>query len=290
MDPILHEHRLHQGHGRRADEGARQGSALQFSEGDKGRAEIMAFIQERLALDPRAAAARVQHARPRQPRSEAPAARGRTGRAGRLRRRRIDRRQDSRASSGSTCGRPICTASTASPTWPITKRSPATSGRATTPTSMPLIRSLLAFNAYSEGWALYAEQLADELGRLRRLSGRPARLPAVDRLPRLPPGGRHRHSRQALDPRAGRRLLRRAQRLESDGGRERGRPLLLVAGPGLRLQGRPQRDQPPARAGARPRSARATTCGRSTTRWCMGGNVPLDVLAPNSTLHCERAR
>jgi uncharacterized protein (DUF885 family) len=29
---------------------------------------------------------------------------------------------------------------------------------------MPLIRQVLAFNAYSEGWALYAEQLADELG------------------------------------------------------------------------------------------------------------------------------
>ncbi|MCP5395863.1 MAG: DUF885 domain-containing protein [Sphingomonadaceae bacterium] len=29
---------------------------------------------------------------------------------------------------------------------------------------MPLIRSILAFNAFSEGWALYAEQLADELG------------------------------------------------------------------------------------------------------------------------------
>ena len=29
---------------------------------------------------------------------------------------------------------------------------------------LPLIRSLLAFNAYSEGWALYAEQLANELG------------------------------------------------------------------------------------------------------------------------------
>ena len=28
----------------------------------------------------------------------------------------------------------------------------------------PLIRTILAFNAYSEGWALYAEQLADELG------------------------------------------------------------------------------------------------------------------------------
>ena len=29
---------------------------------------------------------------------------------------------------------------------------------------LPLIRTLLASNAYSEGWALYAEQLADELG------------------------------------------------------------------------------------------------------------------------------
>ncbi|HKU16032.1 MAG TPA: DUF885 family protein [Steroidobacteraceae bacterium] len=29
---------------------------------------------------------------------------------------------------------------------------------------LPLFRSLLAFNAYSEGWALYAEQLAAELG------------------------------------------------------------------------------------------------------------------------------
>ena len=29
---------------------------------------------------------------------------------------------------------------------------------------MPLARQLLSFNAYSEGWALYAQQLADELG------------------------------------------------------------------------------------------------------------------------------
>ena len=29
---------------------------------------------------------------------------------------------------------------------------------------LPLVRALLEFNAYSEGWALYAEQLADELG------------------------------------------------------------------------------------------------------------------------------
>ncbi|HEX4684422.1 MAG TPA: DUF885 domain-containing protein [Gemmatimonadaceae bacterium] len=30
--------------------------------------------------------------------------------------------------------------------------------------SMPLVRQMLAFNAYGEGWALYAEQLADEFG------------------------------------------------------------------------------------------------------------------------------
>ena len=29
---------------------------------------------------------------------------------------------------------------------------------------LPLIRTLLAFGAYSEGWALYAQQLADEFG------------------------------------------------------------------------------------------------------------------------------
>lgn len=29
---------------------------------------------------------------------------------------------------------------------------------------LPLIRSILAFNAFSEGWALYAQQIADELG------------------------------------------------------------------------------------------------------------------------------
>ncbi len=29
---------------------------------------------------------------------------------------------------------------------------------------LPLIRSILAFNAFSEGWGLYAEQIADELG------------------------------------------------------------------------------------------------------------------------------
>jgi uncharacterized protein (DUF885 family) len=34
--------------------------------------------------------------------------------------------------------------------------------------TMPVIRQLLAFNAYSEGWALYAQQLAAELGAYER--------------------------------------------------------------------------------------------------------------------------
>ncbi len=31
-------------------------------------------------------------------------------------------------------------------------------------TALPLLRRLMSFNAYTEGWALYAEQLADEMG------------------------------------------------------------------------------------------------------------------------------
>ena len=41
---------------------------------------------------------------------------------------------------------------------------PATSGQGEYTYRLPLIRTLVAFNAYSEGWALYAEQLADEPG------------------------------------------------------------------------------------------------------------------------------
>ena len=124
---------------------------------------------------------------------------------------------------------------------------------------MPLIRQMLAFNAYSEGWALYAEQLADELGAYDRRSRRPPRLSAVDRVPGLPAGRRHRPPRQALDARAGRAVLRRRERIEPAGSRQRGRSLLLVARTGVRLQGRAQRDQPAAREGDRRRSDRSST-------------------------------
>jgi len=61
-----------------------------FAEGDQGRAEILAFHPGSPGVDPRAAAARVQHARHSEHGSETAAARGRTRRADRLRRRRID--------------------------------------------------------------------------------------------------------------------------------------------------------------------------------------------------------
>ena len=78
------------------------------------------------------------------------------------------------------------------------------------PIRLPLIRSLLAFNAYSEGWALYAEQLGDELGvydddplgelgYLQSMEFRACRLVVDTRPPR-----------QALEPRAGDRLVRHA--------------------------------------------------------------------------------
>ena len=81
---------------------------------------------------------------------------------------------------------------------------------------MPLIRQLLAFNAYSEGWGLYAEQLADELGAyendpvgrlgyLQSIAFRACRL-VVDTG----------HPRQALDARAGRAVLRRRERIEPE--------------------------------------------------------------------------
>ena len=120
---------------------------------------------------------------------------------------------------------------------------------------LPLIRTLLAFNAYSEGWALYAEQLADELGvyddfevgrlgYLQSLAFRACRLVVDTGL----------HAKRWTREQASQFFVEH-ERLEPAGSRERGRPLLQLAGPGLRLQGRPQRDRPPARQGARPRSA-----------------------------------
>ena len=105
-----------------------------FSEGDKGRAEIMAFIQERLKMIraqlPRAFNTMVKgnlEVR-RLPPEEEPGAPGAYGGAGSI--------------DGKIPGKfwinlrpPTCTANTTCPTSPRTRRSRATCGRANMPTS-----------------------------------------------------------------------------------------------------------------------------------------------------------
>src|SRR6185503_19914037 len=135
----------------------------QFSEGDKGRAEIMAFIQNRLdwvrAQMPRAFKTLVTPNMEvkRMPPAEEPGAPGAYGGPGSI--------------DGTIPGK----------FW-INLRTTALHSRYSLADltyheaipghvwqgeyaqQLPLIRAMLSFNAYSEGWALCAEQMADELG------------------------------------------------------------------------------------------------------------------------------
>ena len=135
MDAILKEVGYTQGTVGERMNGLANDPRYQFAEGDAGRAEILRFIDDRLAWIraqmPRAfnTVVNPEHG------GEAPAARGGAGRAGRVRRRRVGGRQRSPAASGSTSAPRTCTAGTAWRTWPFTRRSPATSGRASTRTT-----------------------------------------------------------------------------------------------------------------------------------------------------------
>ena len=135
----------------------------QFPDGDKGRAEILAFIQDRLAwiemqmprafdtlVDPNMEVRRL-------PPEEEPGAPAAYGGAGSI--------------DGAIPGRYWINLRTtdlhsryslADLTYHEAIPGHIWQGEYTR--RMPLIRQLLAFNAFSEGWALYAEQLADELG------------------------------------------------------------------------------------------------------------------------------
>ncbi len=134
-----------------------------FSEGDKGRAEIMAFIEERLkiirAQMPRAFRTLVRGNLEvkRLPPEEEPGAPGAYGGAGSI--------------DGSIPGKFWINLRTTDlhrkyelPDLTHHEAIPGHVWQGEYSNQLPLIRTMLAFNAYSEGWGLYAEQLADELG------------------------------------------------------------------------------------------------------------------------------
>ena len=135
----------------------------QFAEGDKGRAEILAFIQERLtwirAQLPRAFNTLVNPNMEvkRLPPEEEPGAPTAYGGAG-----SIDGKIPGKYWINLRTTQLHSKYSLADLTFHESIPGHILQGEYTH--QMPLIRQLLAFNAYSEGWALYAQQLADELG------------------------------------------------------------------------------------------------------------------------------
>ncbi len=135
----------------------------QFPDGDKGRAEILAFVQKRLewirAQMPRAFNTVVNPNMEvkRLPPEEEPGAPAAYGGAGSI--------------DGKIPGRFWINLRTTSlhskyslGDLTFHEAIPGHIWQGEYTHQMPLIRQLLAFNAYSEGWGLYAEQLADELG------------------------------------------------------------------------------------------------------------------------------
>jgi uncharacterized protein (DUF885 family) len=135
----------------------------QFAEGDKGREEIMAFIQERLtwirAQLPRAFNTQVNPNMEvrRLPPEEEPGAPAAYGGAG-----SIDGKIPGRYWINLKTTDLHSKYSLADLTFHESIPGHILQGEYTR--KSPLIRQLLAFNAYSEGWALYGQQLADELG------------------------------------------------------------------------------------------------------------------------------
>jgi len=134
-----------------------------FSEGDKGRAEIMAFIQERIRI--------IRGKLPqmfntlvkgnlevrRLPPEEEPGAPGAYGGAGSI--------------DGTIPGKFWINLRTTDlhtkfdlPDLAHHEAIPGHVWQGEYANKLPLIRTELSFNAYSEGWALYAQQLADEFG------------------------------------------------------------------------------------------------------------------------------
>jgi uncharacterized protein (DUF885 family) len=163
MDPILREIGYTSGTvGERMTKLATD-PRYKFSEGDPGRAEIMAFLQERIAWIKGQMPRAFNILMPgnlevrRLPPAEEPGAPGAYGGAG--------------SKDGKIPGKMWINLGTTDlhrkydlADLAYHETIPGHVWQGEYSNSLPLIRSALAFNAYSEGWALYAEQLADELG------------------------------------------------------------------------------------------------------------------------------
>jgi uncharacterized protein (DUF885 family) len=163
MDTILKEIGYTQGSVGERMKGLAKDPRYKFSEGDKGRAEIMAFIKDRLdwvkAQMPRAFNTLVNPNMEvkRLPPEEEPGAPGAYGGAG-----SIDGKIPGRFWINLRTTELHSKYSLADLTFHEAIPGHIWQGEYTH--AMPLIRQILAFNAYSEGWGLYSEQLADELG------------------------------------------------------------------------------------------------------------------------------
>jgi uncharacterized protein (DUF885 family) len=163
MDAILKEIGYSQGAVGERMKALAKDPRYKFSEGDKGRAEIVAFINDRLdwirAQMPRAFNKVVNPNMEvkRLPPEEEPGAPGAYGGAGSI--------------DGKIPGRFWINLRTTDlhskyslADLAFHEAIPGHIWQGEYTHGLPLIRQLLSFNAYSEGWGLYAEQLADELG------------------------------------------------------------------------------------------------------------------------------
>jgi uncharacterized protein (DUF885 family) len=163
MDAILKEIGYAQGSVGERMKALAKDPRYKFPEGDKGRAEILAFINDRLewirAQMPRAfnTVVKPNMEVKRLPPEEEPGAPGAYGGAG-----SIDGKIPGRYWINLRTTDLHSKYSLADLTFHESIPGHIWQGEYTH--QMPLVRQLLAFNAYSEGWGLYAEQLADELG------------------------------------------------------------------------------------------------------------------------------
>ena len=167
MDPILKGAGYAQGSVGERMQKLAEDPRYKFSEGDPGRAEIMAFINDRLSWIRQQMPRAFHHVvNPnmevrRLPPEEEPGAPGAYGGAG-----SIDGKIPGRFWINLRTTDLHSRYSLADLTFHEAIPGHIWQGEYTH--QMPLIRQMLAFNAYSEGWALYAEQLADELGAYER--------------------------------------------------------------------------------------------------------------------------